>query len=319
MDTQQITAPSRATAGDRRPATPSGVIHVNTRHTNRYTVIGNHLAQHREMSLVAIGLAVHIQSLPAGAKIGIKILAERFPESETRIAAALRELESHGYLARSRERTSGGRVVTRTVSYNQPGAGAAARTGPAWSAPKPEPRAGRQQREPMVPVAPTAPPAPASAPPAVPAQRAASPEATPPLPEPQTHDLARHRTAVDLLADLRAHDPRLLLCEQDIRRLAPAVACWLERGIEPDAVRRTLTAGLPAQLERPVLLLRHRLTRLLPPPLPAVPAREAAPRPHPFQDCDGCQRVFRAPGPGYCRDCRETDTSCTTDHLECTA
>lgn len=75
MDTQHLSARSRATAGDRRPATPSGVIHVNTRHTNRYTVIGNHLAQHREMSLVAIGLAVHIQSLPAGAKIGIKFLA----------------------------------------------------------------------------------------------------------------------------------------------------------------------------------------------------------------------------------------------------
>ncbi|WP_327246233.1 helix-turn-helix domain-containing protein [Streptomyces sp. NBC_01320] len=321
MDTQHLSARSRATAGDRRPAIPSGVIHVNTLHTNRYTVIGNHLAQHREMSLVAIGLAVHIQSLPAGAKIGIKFLAGRFPESETRIAAALRELESHGYLARTRERTPGGRVVTRTVSYNQPDAGAAARTGLAHSAPKPEPRAERQQqkREPVTPVAPTAPPAQAPAPTALPAQRAASPEATPPLPEPQTHDLARHRTAVDLLADLRAHDPRLLLCEQDIRLLAPAVACWLERGIDPEAVRRTLTADLPEPVRHPAPLLGHRLTHYLPPPLPTAPAREAVPRPHPFQDCDGCQRVFRAPGPGSCRDCRETDTSCTTDHLECTA
>ncbi|MEW2485013.1 helix-turn-helix domain-containing protein [Streptomyces sp. NPDC048411] len=299
MDTQQITAPSRATAGDRRPATPSGVIHINTRHPNRYTVIGNHLAQHREMSLVAIGLAVHIQSLPAGAKIGIKFLADRFPESETRIAAALRELESHGYLARTRERTPGGRVVTRTVSYNQPGAGVDR------PVPRPAPRA-----EPVAP-APASPPAlPAAptplAPAPVPEQRTTSPEApaTPPLPEPQTHDLAHHRSAVDLLAGLRRHDPRLLLSEDDIRRLTPAVAAWLERDAHPDAVRRTLVADLPEPLKRPAGLLAHRLATLLPPPLPAAPAREAVRRPNPLQNCDGCDRAFRAPEPGECHDCR---------------
>ncbi|MFF1834618.1 helix-turn-helix domain-containing protein [Streptomyces sp. NPDC058231] len=318
MDTQQITAPSRATAGDPRPATPSGVIHVNTRHTSRYTVIGNHLAQHREMSLLAIGLAVHIQSLPAGAKIGIKFLADRFPESETRIAAALRELESHGYLSRSRERTSGGRVVTRTVSYNQPGAGAAARTGPACP-PKPEPRTDRQQqeRETILP-APAAQPASTPAPVVVPAQRAAPPGATPPppLPEPQTADLARHRVAVDLLASLRRHDPRLLLSEDGTRQLAPAVAAWLERDAHPDAVRRTLVADLPEPLKHPVGLLAHRLTVLLPPPLPAAPAREAVRCPDQLQNCDGCDRAFRAPEPGKCRGCRKASESELDEHLE---
>ncbi|WP_406515769.1 helix-turn-helix domain-containing protein [Streptomyces sp. NBC_00873] len=293
MDTQQITAPSRATAGDRRPATPSGVIHVNTRHTNRYTVIGNHLAQHREMSLVAIGLAVHIQSLPAGAKIGIKFLADRFPESETRIAAALRELEGHGYLSRTRERTSGGRVITRTVSYNQPGGDVDRLT------PKPEPRAERKrQREPMVPAM----PAPATVRASVPEQRAAPPVA--PLAKPQALDLAHHHAAVDLLADLRRHDPRLLLSEDDIRRLTPAVAAWLERDAHPDAVRRTLVADLPEPLKYPAGLLARRLAVLLPPALPAAPAREAVRRPDPLQNCDGCDRAFRAPEPGECCDCR---------------
>jgi hypothetical protein len=59
MDTQQISAPSRAS---------SGVVHDNSRHTSRFTVVGNHLTQHRELSLTAIGLAAHIQSLPAGAR-----------------------------------------------------------------------------------------------------------------------------------------------------------------------------------------------------------------------------------------------------------
>ncbi|MCF1598946.1 helix-turn-helix domain-containing protein, partial [Streptomyces muensis] len=25
---------------------------------------------------------------------------------------------------------------------------------------------------------------------------------------------------------------------------------------------------------------------------------------HPFQTCDGCERAFRSPAPGHCRDCR---------------
>lgn len=145
MDTQQVSAPPRAPSRDLRGAVasramsssamssssapasagpdagPSGVVHINSRHTACFTVVGNHLAQHRGLSLVAIALAVHIQSLPAGARIGVKVLADRFPESEARVAAALRELEAHGYLRRTRERLPNGRVVTRTVSYNQPG------------------------------------------------------------------------------------------------------------------------------------------------------------------------------------------------------
>ncbi|MEV0961008.1 hypothetical protein AB0J25_00040 [Streptomyces sp. NPDC049910] len=109
----------------RRPggpaARPAGVIHDNTRHTSHFTVIGNHLAQHRELSGLAIGLGVHIQSLKAGSLVDIRTLAGRFPEGQARIAAALRELEVHGYLRRPRERTPSGRMVTRTISCNQPG------------------------------------------------------------------------------------------------------------------------------------------------------------------------------------------------------
>ncbi|GBQ02116.1 hypothetical protein SSP531S_35730 [Streptomyces spongiicola] len=114
----------------RRPggsaARPAGVIHDNTRHTSHFTVIGNHLAQHRELSGLAIGLGVHIQSLKAGSLVDIRTLAGRFPEGQARIAAALRELEVHGYLRRPRERTPSGRMVTRTISCNQPGRSGAA-------------------------------------------------------------------------------------------------------------------------------------------------------------------------------------------------
>ncbi|GGU77633.1 hypothetical protein GCM10010275_10330 [Streptomyces litmocidini] len=57
-----------------------GVLHDNDRHTRRFTVIGNHLAQHAGLSLLAIGLSVHVQSLPTGASVSIETLARRFPE-----------------------------------------------------------------------------------------------------------------------------------------------------------------------------------------------------------------------------------------------
>ncbi|MFK4066141.1 helix-turn-helix domain-containing protein [Streptomyces sp. NPDC029674] len=275
MAFQHPSAPSRAKSSVPADTPRSGVVHVNARHTARYTVVGNHLAQHRELSLLAIGLAVHIQSLPAGARIGIKFLAARFPESEHRIAGALRELERHGYLARTRERLPGGEVVTRTVSYNQPGT--------------------RPDAEPALVPAPA---------PEQPARADRVPPPREPLPEPDTPDLDRHRAATELLSGLRHHDPRLLLAERDVRRLTPAAAAWLERGAAPDAVRRTLAAALPDDLRHPAALLAHRLTALLPPPLPAGPAGAAPARPDPLQNCEGCDRAFRAPTPGRCRDCR---------------
>ncbi|MFI6728995.1 helix-turn-helix domain-containing protein [Streptomyces atratus] len=300
MDTPQISAPSRAPS--------SGVVHINTRHTNRFTVVGNHLTQHSELSLTAIGLAAHIQSLPDGVRIGIRFLADRFPESEARIAAALRELEAHGYLKRTRERLPSGRVFTRTVSYNQPAADACP-----TAVPEPRPRPVRPVPEPSAPgpesSVSTPAPAPETAPAPPPQPETEKPAPThvpprPPLPQPQVSDLDRHRAATDLLGGLRRQEPRLLLAEDDVRRLAPAVAAWLERDAHPDAVRRTLVADLPEPLTHPAGLLAHRLTALLPPPLPTAPAREAVPRPEPLQNCDGCDRAFRAPEPGHCRECR---------------
>lgn len=81
---------------------------------------------------------------------------------------------------------------------------------------------------------------------------------------------------------------------RDVRRLAPAADAWLKRGIAPEAVHRTLTAALPTgPIHHPVALLAHRLTVLLPPPLPAS-----------LKNCDCCDRAFRAREPGLCRDCR---------------
>ncbi|MFH8288817.1 helix-turn-helix domain-containing protein [Streptomyces sp. NPDC018059] len=261
---QQLNAPSRARSHRSR----NGVGHVNEHHPDQFTVVGNHLAQHPDLTLTAIGLATHIQSLPEGSPVGIKALAAKFPEGETRIAAALRELEAHGYLARIKERTPSGRIVTRTLSYNKPQPRPAAP--PARRAPAPEP----EEPEPAAPL---------------------------PTRAPQPHP------AADLLAGLRADDPRLLLTARDIHRLTPAVTAWLQRGVAPEAVRRVLTTALPDEpIRHPAAFLAHRLTEHLPPPLPTP--RIGPPRPAPLQNCDQCDRAFRAPRPGRCHGCVSTST-----------
>ncbi|MFE5920889.1 helix-turn-helix domain-containing protein [Streptomyces sp. NPDC056468] len=283
MDTENTSAPSRAQApipGKNHPhgQPHSGVAHDNVRHTENFTVIGNDLLQHRDLSGLAIGLACYIQSVLQGTAVDIKTLAARFPEGPTRIAAALRELETHGYLRRTRERTPTGRIVTRTVSCNRPGH---RRSTPS------EPSDRRSTRHPD----PDKPP---------PRKR------LPAVPQPSYTSPAVLQAAVDVLAGLRRHDSRLLLSATDAEHLAPGVAAWLERDLTPTAVRHALTGNLPTEpLIRPAAFLAHRLTAQLPPPPPFRPPAPSAPEPkHPFQTCDGCDRPFRAPAPGRCRDCR---------------
>ncbi|WP_121700651.1 helix-turn-helix domain-containing protein [Streptomyces sp. BBFR25] len=284
MGIRNPSAPPRAqSALDANPTRTrrhgGGITHDNTRHTTRFVVIGNHLVQHKELSLLAIGLGCHLQSLPTGAGADIKSLAARFPEGPTRIAAALRELEAHGYLRRERHRTESGRIVTRTVSCNQPHA---------------------SRREPAdtgCPPAKRTPPPP----------RRTGHKALPAVPQPGSKAPALLQTALDLLADLRRHDARLLLSATDTAHLVPGVAAWLERDVAPSAVRHALTAGLPDEpLHRPAALLAHRLTDRLPPPPPFRTPSAAVPPPrHPLQNCEGCDRGFRAPETeSHCRDCR---------------
>ncbi|MFG2610762.1 hypothetical protein [Streptomyces anulatus] len=300
MDTQQVSAPPHAPS--------SGVVHINIRLTDGYSIISNRLSQHRDMSLLAIGLGTHIQSLPAGRRIGVKALAAIFPESEARIAAALRELEHHGFLRRTRERVQGGRVSTRTESYNHPEAAARRAVPQLVRVPKPV----QEQVPEPVPVSASepvvvrepapAPPAPAPAPDPAPrlVPSAAAPKPPPPpLPFPRRPSAPLFDEAARLLAGLQVSAPLFALSEVDVERLTPGVAAWLERGVRPDAVRVALTDDPPVPLRHPAKLVRHRLVALLPPPVPAaVPVV-------PLQNCDDCDRAFRSPVPGCCGECRD--------------
>ncbi|MFI8517550.1 helix-turn-helix domain-containing protein [Streptomyces sp. NPDC085481] len=339
MDSQNTSA---------RPSTPSrnggknhshrgtsgGVIHENTRHTERFTIVGNHLLQHGELTGLAIGIGSHIQSLPEGAPIDIKSIARNLREGTTRTARAMRELEAHGYLRRERVRLPNGRIVTRTVFCNQPDRGrtsADTRTArPAAPKPKSQPKPRPEPRRRALPAAPEpaptprpeprrralpAAPEPAPTPRPEPRRRALPPVPKPaptPRPEPRRRALPAVPqpgypapdlllTAAEVLTGLRLRDPRLLLSAADTEHLAPGVAAWLERDVAPDAVRHALTADLPEPLWRPAALLAHRLAALLPAP---PPFRAPAPQRHPLQNCDVCDRAYRGPEPGRCGSCR---------------
>ncbi|MFH9573786.1 helix-turn-helix domain-containing protein [Streptomyces sp. NPDC017454] len=313
MAEQKPNAAVRPSQGVRQSANPSGVIHVRTSYSGQYVVIGNHLAQHHQLSLTAIGLATHIFSLPESTLVDIRTLADRFPEGRERIASGLRELEETGYLKRVRERSETGRLVTRTYAHHTPeravpylvrgrtgaarergavvrrssaGAertsGAVAQEGDqARAARLPSPPSGEPGSGDVPPVGSACPEtstapeeAAASDAPAVPEENLAS--ASPELGEsPPVH--RDHGKAVALLAGLRRTDDRLVLSARDVNALAPGVIRWFERGATADVVHRVLTFDLPVDMRRAAGVLGYRLDELLPPPLPAVPAPSPGP------------------------------------------
>ncbi|MEU3950182.1 hypothetical protein [Streptomyces sp. NPDC029526] len=297
MADSQSNAPLRADTGP--PAT--GVTHVRTRLTADFTVLANALAQRRG-SAVTIGVAAYIASLPDGAPVSISALCGHFTEGEILISRALRELESAGYLERRRVRLPSGHIRTRTFFYDVPGGP------PTPDGPPEPPKPPRPRRAAPVQPSPESPRPPASAatapepsPPPTPTSTPDQPATTPPA------SLAgADPRAVAVLASLRRVDARLVLSAQEAARLAPAVTQWLAAGVGPTQITERLTAGLPDHFRaRPasVLAFRLRETPLPAPPRPAHPA-ERPTAALPFQTCDGCERAFRAPAPGRCRDCR---------------
>lgn len=301
MADSQSNAPLRADTG---PPT-SGVLHVRTRLTADFTVMANALAQRRG-SAVTIGVAAYILSLPDGAPVSIAALCGHFTEGEILISRALRELEDAGYLERRRVRLPSGRIRTRTYFYDVPG-GAPEPDGPPEPPTPPRPR--RAAPEAVGPTAAFRPAVREAAQPepeepqqpALPTQPG-QPPASPPLSEADPR-------AIAVLASLRRIDPRLVLSAEEAARLAPAVTQWLAAGVGATRITERLTAGLPDHFRaRPagVLAFRLRETPLPEPVRPAHPVERPTAVP-PFQTCDGCERAFRSPAPGRCRDCRPAE------------
>jgi hypothetical protein len=111
--------------------------------------------------------------------------------------------------------------------------------------------------------------------------------------------------AVAVLAALRLRDPRLLLSEGDVARLAPAVGEWLRRGVDPERIVDAVCADLPGPiLRRPAGLVAYRLEHFKPvEAAPLIRPQDQRRSVVPMQNCDGCERGYRAEHPGLCRGC----------------
>ena len=320
-------------------STHSGVIHVREFQPDKYSIIGNHLTQHRELSWTAKGIGAYILSLREGERVDIRTLAAGDHEGRDRVADALKELEAHGYLRRVRERVAGGRMVTRTYAYNAPEITRARLDRPQEEPPVrvcPGPEDERRPLEPEAAEADVAaeeeaepepvpegvlravpdPPAPAGAAPAADLEPVPDSEPLPglePVTEPELPCDEHRGKAEVLLTGLRRRDSRFRLPEDEVRRLIPLAAAWFKNGLGTTDVVDAITSGAPLVVTYPAGFVASRLRRLLPPPLPPLPepvgglseAVVASPL-HGFVDCLGeCNRVFRAAEPGYCRDCRK--------------
>ncbi|MEU6535775.1 helix-turn-helix transcriptional regulator [Streptomyces sp. NPDC047000] len=305
MADRESNAPLCADAG----ASLSGVIHVRTRLTAGFTVLSNALAQ-LPGSAVVVGVGAYIASLADGSRVSIDALCEHFDEGEILISRALRALEDAGYLERRRERQFDGRIRTRTYFYDVPGGDLDPDDPPEPPQPTP-PRPRKAPRPQTAPANVQAAPTVTEAAPA--ALTTPAPAPAPPQPEAPAAAADIDPRILAVFTSLRRVDPRLELSRPEAARIAPGVGEWLAAGVDPVRIVSLLTEGLPDRFHgRPAGILAYRLRET---PLPLLPSSAATAPPaqgdrpaavHRLQNCDGCDRAFRAPEPGgRCRDCRQ--------------
>jgi hypothetical protein len=270
--------------------------------TRCFTVIPNQVLQDSRLSLRARGLLAELLSRSDGYRTDIRKLAQRNPEGRESIAAALRELESFGYLRRITTRLPGGQLITDVDVYAQPvttpeppappeppepasaDSAAAAQVPPDPGAPGSGPCDAKPLKKPRKETPPTHLP-----PVAFSASRRARPDAAGGPETDLTWELA-------LMSRVARAEPRMRLPASVVHRLVPVLGQWRERGADDAQICAVLTVGLPEVVRHPAGLALHRLTHQLP-----VAPSPAPPPPRRFE-CDRCGVPLR--GPGLCATCR---------------
>ncbi|MET9771196.1 MarR family transcriptional regulator [Streptomyces sp. NPDC006415] len=267
-------------------------------------------------------VAGFVDHLPEGAAMSVKQLAKQLPLfGQQAISTALNALSVAGHLRRVRCPVGSGDETrwafrtfwSRTARDNEWwNTYLATETASQTAAPTPDtapPPPWVPDEEP--PLAQPDPPSPAGQAPeptAVPHQR--TPPQAPAAEPTQPTGLSPAYLA---LARLGRDDHRLALSADDCTTLEPLATQWLDRGVTIDYLTNALKAGLPAQVDSPVGLIRRRLIDKLPPHLPATTTTPAAPTPthRILVECTDCGR----PGPpqalpdGLCRPCHQAHTT----------
>lgn len=88
--------------------------------TERFTQIPNETIRDSRLSFRAVGLLVHILSLPDGTRIGGRALMNAHVEGRDAVLAALRELTVHGYYATTKVHHEDGTYTTYVTVADTP-------------------------------------------------------------------------------------------------------------------------------------------------------------------------------------------------------
>ena len=260
-----------------------------------FTTLGNEVLRDNRLSFCARGILGHLLSLPDGQRGDIRTLADRTPEGRERVASALRELETFGYLKREVKRTPEGKLYTETDVFDTP-EGPSAQVAPNPGLPGSgglnassdgDHHLNQRDEEPI-------------------------------HPAPTVEDVEAGRegdgdeeteAGAELLARVARTESKLSLGRGEALRLAPLVTEWRRRGASDLHVINALTAGLPrGGVHHPVRFIETRLRSKMPAERIVVPSR---------LECDECGVPVAAVG--LCQSCQQGDPAgsrSTTDFAQ---
>ncbi|WP_194891326.1 helix-turn-helix domain-containing protein [Catenulispora pinisilvae] len=254
-----------------------------TRQNGFFTKVPNLTVRDHALSFTARGLLAYMLSLPDGAREDVKTLANKSVEGRGAVSRALHELESRGYLARTKSRDDEGRIRTHVEVFADRD-GASVQVEPATVTPGTgRPGGGKSGSKP---------------------EESGFKDSLPPVeaveePHSGAESVGREggepSRSISLLTRLGRDEPRLHLAASEAASLAPLVDAWLAKGATPNHVTSALTGGLPERVHQAAALLRHRLVTKMP--------AEAPPRGPRFEwhECADCGAPLRAAG--LCQNC----------------
>mgnify|MGYP000541174103 CR=1 FL=1 len=99
----------------------SQLLIVRRRHAGNFTQIPNSLIRNEHLSLKALGVIVHLLSLPPGYRISLEGLCAARKEGETAMRTAIKQLESLNYMRIVRDRSASGQFIqSRWIVSDEP-------------------------------------------------------------------------------------------------------------------------------------------------------------------------------------------------------